>query len=73
MFILSQTVGNQTKIQKKKTETGLKDMYLDHFIDRISSAYSKVNSYIHKQKVIDEMLPSIPAKPFSPVWRIQGT
>jgi hypothetical protein len=72
LFILSHSVGNLSSIQKEKTEKGLKDTYLDYFLDKISSSYANVRGLVHKQQALDQILLSIPSEPYSPVWRIKG-
>ncbi|KAG6819617.1 hypothetical protein H0H93_010245 [Arthromyces matolae] len=65
-------VGNQTKIKMYKTNTGVKDNFLEHFIDRMQSSYSKITGYLRKQQALDDFITNLPEDPFSPVWRIPG-
>lgn len=72
MFVAASSVGNQTKVKSMKTATGLKDTYLDSFMDRMSMSYKKIHGKDSKQKVLDEFKQTLPENVISPVWRIKG-
>lgn len=72
MLLDAKSLGNQTKIKARKTETGTKDTYLEFFIERLSSSYANVKSRNLRQQALDNMGNSLPEKTFSPVWRIRG-
>jgi len=73
MFIDASMVGNQTKIKQRKTSTGIKDTFLDSFLNRLAESYSKIrggNSV--KQDALDRAKEILPKDVISPVWRIKG-
>jgi hypothetical protein len=74
MFESAKFVGNQTKIKSLKTETGVKDTFLDHFLDGMASSYSKIKTRTAKQVELDKHIVGLPdlSVVMSPVWRIQG-
>jgi hypothetical protein len=58
-----------------KTERGIKDMYQDHFIEKIFDFMKKLRgSQEARQKKIDDMVSKLPKdeKLTSPIWRIQN-
>ncbi|KAG6863719.1 hypothetical protein C0991_003716, partial [Blastosporella zonata] len=68
----AQLIGNQTKIKICKTQTGIKDNFLDHFIARMNSSYAKVAGHVKKQDALDTFITSLPAELFSPIWQVAG-
>lgn len=72
MFEMGSLVGNQTKIKQKKTSSGLKDTYLDHFLDYMGRSYKKKCRNETKQQALDECISGLPKNVYSPVWRIKG-
>ncbi|KIJ60407.1 hypothetical protein HYDPIDRAFT_177473 [Hydnomerulius pinastri MD-312] len=72
MFEMGSLVGNQTKIKEKKTSSGLKDTYLDHFLDYMGMSYKKKRGNEAKQQALDECISGLPKNVYSPVWRIKG-
>jgi hypothetical protein len=72
MYNMAKTVGNMTHIKIRKTETGVKDNMLEHFLNKLSASYSKARGVTKKQEALDEFLECIPENPYSPVWRIRG-
>ena len=60
MFQLTKQVGNQTAIKNEKTKTGLKDMYLDAFLDRMAASYKDCRGTTAKQSVLDEFVATLP-------------
>ena len=72
MFTTAATVGNQTKVKAMKTATGLKDTYLEVFIDRMAKSYKNKRGVEQKQNALDEFKQSLPVNVLSPVWQIKG-
>lgn len=72
MFTLAATIGNQTKIKMAKTKTGIKDTYLDHFIELMFSSHKKQRGAARKQATLDEYINLLPDNVMSPVWCIKG-
>jgi hypothetical protein len=72
MFELAGTVGNQTKIKDLKTQEGVKDTYLDHFLDKIAGSYKKKQGVVAKRTALEAQYARLPPNVFSPVWRIKG-
>ncbi|KAG6806750.1 hypothetical protein H0H92_010138, partial [Tricholoma furcatifolium] len=68
----AKTVGNQTKIKVFKTSIGVKDNFLEHFLELIKSSYAKITGYERKQDALDRCMAGLPEDLFSPVWRIAG-
>ncbi|KAI6028188.1 hypothetical protein EDC04DRAFT_2869143 [Pisolithus marmoratus] len=54
MFTMASSIGNQTKIKNIKTSTGLKDRYLDYFLDGMASSYKKKHGNSSKQQALEE-------------------
>ena len=72
MFQLAKQVGNQTAIKNEKTKTGLKDTYLDGFLDRMAASYKDCRGTTAKQSALDEFVATLPQNVLSPIWRIRG-
>lgn len=72
LFESAKSVGNQSKIKAKKTETGVKDTYLDHFLDAMASSYANITGRDRKQEALAHFLTSLPSNVTSPVWKILG-
>jgi hypothetical protein len=72
MFTSATDIGNQTRIKDLKTSTGIKDTYLDFFLDRMFTSYKKKRGITEKKKALDELVASLPECILSPVWRING-
>jgi hypothetical protein len=72
MFTMAMEIGNKTKIKSFKTETGVKDTYLDFFIDRAFASYKNKQGSQAKQVALSEFAVTLPHHVFSPVWRIKG-
>jgi hypothetical protein len=69
------TVGNISKIRAHKTSTGIKDTFLETFLELMHQSYkSKVGGY-NKQVALDNFRATLPENMgmLSPVWRIQGS
>jgi hypothetical protein len=72
MFESTKTVRNQTRIRSLKTETGIKDNYLEFFLDCMSSSYVKIRNHIDKQEALSNFVQMLPSNVISPIWRIPG-
>ena len=72
MFTMASSIGNQTKIKSKKISTGLKDTYLDYFLDGMAESYKKKHGSSSKQQALDEFVQGLPENVYSPVWHIKG-
>ena len=68
MFAMAATIGNQTKVKAMKTASGLKDTYLDVFIDRMAKSYKNKRGVEQKQRALDEFKQTLPTNIISPVW-----
>ncbi|KAI6028155.1 hypothetical protein EDC04DRAFT_2605807 [Pisolithus marmoratus] len=73
MFTMASSIGNQTKIKNIKTSTGLKDRYLDYFLDEMASSYKKKHGNSSKQQALEEFVQKLPNNVYSPVWHIKDT
>ncbi|KAG2035286.1 hypothetical protein BDR03DRAFT_812159, partial [Suillus americanus] len=73
MFVEASTVGNQTRIKQRKTATGIKDTFLESFLDCLAQSYSKIRGGNNaKQEALDRVKETLPANVISPVWRVKG-
>ncbi|OSX63035.1 hypothetical protein POSPLADRAFT_1033630 [Postia placenta MAD-698-R-SB12] len=72
IFQEASTVGGTTRAKQMKTETGMKDTFQDHFVNRIAAFSCKLHgSHGEKQAIIDEMITSeFPANTSSPIFHI---
>lgn len=76
MFDLAKEPGNKTRVSALKTEMGIKDTFLNAFLDQIFLAMSGERVDVAKKAVADAevaRMPSDKARIFSPVWQIKGT
>ncbi len=65
-------VGNQTTIRDLKTNSGVKDTFLDSFLDRLHLAYKSQPGNLAKQLALNNCLATLPRNIISPVWCIEG-
>ncbi|KAI0258168.1 hypothetical protein BC834DRAFT_836247, partial [Gloeopeniophorella convolvens] len=65
-------VGNITKIKAHKTNTGIKDTFLDVFLERMYLSYKDKSGKVAKQNALDSFKHTLPENMLSPVWRIRG-
>ncbi|KAI6144100.1 hypothetical protein BKA82DRAFT_4331110 [Pisolithus tinctorius] len=72
MFTMAATIGNQTKIKEKMTSTGLKDTYLEYFINGMAASCKRQQGSSSKQEALDVFIKGLPENVYSPVWRIKG-
>ena len=68
------SVGNISKIRAHKTSTGIKDTFLETFLDWMHLSYKDKPSRHEKQVSLDRFKSTLPenANMLSPVWRIRG-
>lgn len=68
------TVGNVSKIRAHKTSTGIKDTFLETFLEWMHLSYKNKSNRHEKQAALDHFRSTLPAHTsmFSPVWRIRG-
>lgn len=72
MIADSKVVGKKTKVGSFKTETGIKDRYLDHFLDCMFHSYKELRGQDTRQRALDTYCGTLPTTLISPVWRIEG-
>ncbi|KAH7923808.1 hypothetical protein BV22DRAFT_1105892 [Leucogyrophana mollusca] len=74
MFEDAATIGGKTRYKKAKTESGLKDTFMEHFVDQIFGfAKGLRGSSREKDVLLKKMIAdNIPDNYMSPVWRIKG-
>ncbi|KAG1773421.1 hypothetical protein EDD22DRAFT_998993 [Suillus occidentalis] len=61
------------KIKQRKTATGIKDTFLESFLNRLAESYSKIRGGNRaKQEALDRAKETLPENVTSPVWRIKG-
>ncbi|KAI5992358.1 hypothetical protein F5J12DRAFT_726969, partial [Pisolithus orientalis] len=71
MFTMASTIGNQTKIKEKMTSTGLKDTYLEYFINGMAASCKRQQGSSSKQEALDVFIKGLPENVYSPVWCIK--
>ncbi|KIJ57791.1 hypothetical protein HYDPIDRAFT_103839, partial [Hydnomerulius pinastri MD-312] len=66
--------GTKTQFQKAKTETGLKDTFMEFFVDRIFSRLKGLrgSARVNARRQMGENNDIRPEDVMSPVWRIKG-
>ncbi|KAI0311059.1 hypothetical protein OF83DRAFT_1177947 [Amylostereum chailletii] len=73
MFTDACTLGKMTQVGKLKTERGVKDTFLEHFLDKVSNFSKRLKGKTaDKQNTINEYIQELPEFPVSPVWRIKS-
>ena len=68
------SVGNVSKIRAHKTSTGIKDTFLETFLEWMHLSYKNKSGKYEKQVALDRFRSTLPesASMFSPVWRIRA-
>ncbi|XP_006464096.1 hypothetical protein AGABI2DRAFT_120883 [Agaricus bisporus var. bisporus H97] len=69
MFNEAVNVGTSTKYKLAKTNTGLKDNFLEFFINKIHAVRGAAAD---REAAVHQTLENVPPVPFSPVWWIKG-
>ncbi|KAH8103883.1 hypothetical protein BXZ70DRAFT_888343 [Cristinia sonorae] len=75
LFTMAKATGNQQRIKSDKTKFGLKDTFLEHFLNRLVLAAKGKKTVATRQAALDACSATFPdneSKMFSPVWRIKG-
>lgn len=73
MIKKSKRIGTITKVRKAKTNTGIKDAFLDHFLKKMADSYRSLKGKAAKTQALDEFCAvALPANIISPVWRVDG-
>ena len=74
MYDLAKTVGSKTKARELKTKHGIKDGYLDFFIEKLYNFMKTLpsNSSEKQKKIDDYVCENIPQEILSPSLRIHG-
>ncbi|KAG2750187.1 hypothetical protein P692DRAFT_201906126 [Suillus brevipes Sb2] len=62
----------KTKVKQRKTTTGIKDTFLDSFLNRLTESHCKIRGNKAKQDALDRVKETLPENVISPVWRIKG-
>ncbi|KAG2046570.1 hypothetical protein BDR06DRAFT_985533 [Suillus hirtellus] len=61
MFTHASTAGNQTQIKQRKTSTGIKDTFLDSFLNHLAESYCKIQGGNKaKQEALDRVKETLP-------------
>ncbi|KAH8983089.1 hypothetical protein EDB86DRAFT_3066391 [Lactarius hatsudake] len=68
------SVGKISKIRAHKTSTGIKDTFLETFLEQMHRSYKDISNKREKQVALDNFRMTLPANMnmLSPVWRIRG-
>ncbi|KAF7975989.1 hypothetical protein HWV62_8148 [Athelia sp. TMB] len=72
MFEQASTLDTKTKVQSMRTETGIKDTFQMHFLDKLFKSYKGKRGRESKQAALDREVDALPPFITSPVWRIKG-
>ncbi|KAG2029933.1 hypothetical protein BDR03DRAFT_1017714 [Suillus americanus] len=73
MFSYALKVGNQTQIKQRKTSMGIKDTFLDLFLNCLAESHCKIRGGNKpKQEAPDRVKETLPENVISPVWQIKG-
>ncbi|KAI0258001.1 hypothetical protein BC834DRAFT_964009 [Gloeopeniophorella convolvens] len=64
-------IGGRTKLRERKTMTGVKDVFLDVFLERLHGSHKDVRTKAAKQVALDAYRATLPENIISPVWRIK--
>ncbi|EGO00940.1 hypothetical protein SERLA73DRAFT_151545 [Serpula lacrymans var. lacrymans S7.3] len=71
-FVQASQLDSKTKVNKMRTESGIKDTFQKYFIDKVVGSYQRLRGVASKQAALDESIASFPDTIISPVWRIKG-
>ncbi|KAG2120941.1 uncharacterized protein F5147DRAFT_563247, partial [Suillus discolor] len=73
IFIHASTIVNQTQIKQRETSMGIKDTFLDSFLNRLAESYCKIQGGNKaKQEALNRVKETLPENVTSPMWRIKG-
>jgi len=74
MIEKSKQIGTITEVRNIKTNTGIKDTFLDHFLKKMADSYRGLKGKAAKTQALNEFCATaLPANIISPVWRVDGT
>ncbi|KAF8180489.1 hypothetical protein K438DRAFT_1908238 [Mycena galopus ATCC 62051] len=71
-FTDASTLDTKTKVQKQRTESGLKDTYQLFFLEKLFDLYKGKRGREAKQAALDAQVATLPKITTSPVWGIKG-
>ncbi|KAK7021568.1 hypothetical protein R3P38DRAFT_3397021 [Favolaschia claudopus] len=71
-FAEASLVDTKTKIQNQRTESGVKDTYQLHFLEKMFESYRNKRGRAAKEAALSARIASLPKNITSPVWRIRG-
>ncbi|KAK7027138.1 hypothetical protein R3P38DRAFT_3268099 [Favolaschia claudopus] len=71
-FAEASLVDTKTKIQNQRTESGVKDTYQLHFLEKMFESYRDKRGRAAKEAALSARIASLPKNITSPVWRIRG-
>ena len=72
MIASSKVVGNKMKVKGFRTEKGIKDTYLEHFLGGMFDSYKGLRGPDAQQRALNVYCETLPAMLVSPVWRIEA-
>ena len=72
MIEKSKQPGMLTKVRNLKTETGIKDAFLEHFLRGMAKSYQGIRGRSLQADALNEFCATLPNNVISPVWRIDG-
>lgn len=73
IFTTAKTVGGRTRSKAMRTESGIKDVYQDHFTEMIFKYVKRLRGSVQqKQAKVDRFVETLPERMVNPVWRIRG-
>ncbi|KAF7325590.1 hypothetical protein MKEN_00408600 [Mycena kentingensis (nom. inval.)] len=71
-FVTASVIGKQTAYKDLKTASGLKDTFMEAFVERLFAAGSKKGrTNVQKQSDMNRLKATFPDDVLSPVWRIK--
>lgn len=71
MFEQASTLDTKTKVQRMRTETGVKDTHQMVFLEKLFKSYKGKRGREAKQAALDNEIAALPPIITSPVWRIK--
>ncbi|KAJ3727646.1 hypothetical protein C8R42DRAFT_572308 [Lentinula raphanica] len=72
-FAMASKIGGMAAYKREKTATGVKDTYLEGFVNQMAAITTRKGRDIaQRERDLNELKASFPADVTSPVWRIKG-
>ncbi|KAH6876645.1 hypothetical protein BKA70DRAFT_1128177 [Coprinopsis sp. MPI-PUGE-AT-0042] len=62
----------KTAVKKHQTSTGIKDVYQEHWLQKLFASYRYKRGETNKEAALKDTVNSLPSQTTSPVWRIKG-